>query len=150
MQQHTTIGANILDQAVLESHGGGFLAMAALVARFHHERYDGTGYPVGLAGVAIPLPARIVALADAYDAITSERPYKPAFSPSRARELIHRDSGRHFDPVVVEAFQTCFPAFLEMQQHAGNDSLTVQGAVSFREFDQQALDTTGTAEYIGT
>ncbi|MHB8973286.1 MAG: HD domain-containing phosphohydrolase [Pirellulaceae bacterium] len=150
MQQHTTIGANILDQAVMESHSGGFLAMAALVARFHHERYDGTGYPVGLAGVAIPLPARIVALADAYDAITSERPYKPAFSPSRARELIQRDSGRHFDPVVVEAFQTCFPAFLEMQQHAGDDSFTVQGAVSFREFDQQALDTTGTAEYIGT
>jgi putative two-component system response regulator len=135
MQQHTTLGANILDQAVMESNGGGFLAMAALVARFHHERYDGAGYPVGLAGLAIPLPARIVALADAYDAITSERPYKRAFSPSHARELIQRDSGLHFDPVVVEAFQACFPAFIEMQQQSKDDS-TVQGAVSFREFDR--------------
>ena len=67
MQQHTIIGANILDQAVARLRGGGFLAMAALIARFHHERFDGTGYPVGLGGQEIPLPARIVAVADVYD-----------------------------------------------------------------------------------
>jgi putative two-component system response regulator len=73
--------------------------------------------------------------ADAYDAITSERPYKPAYSPARARELIRHDSGRHFDPLVVAAFNVCFPIFLETQQHAADDFATAQGAVSFREYD---------------
>jgi putative two-component system response regulator len=113
--------------------------MASLVARFHHERFDGAGYPAGLAGEEIPLPARIVALADAYDAITSARPYKPAHPPARARELIQRDSGRHFDPLVVAAFDVCFPAFLEMQQHTAHEVPTTQGAVSFREYDCESF-----------
>ena len=100
--------------------------MAALVARFHHERYDGTGYPAALVGQEIPLPARIVAVADAYDAITSERSYKPAYSPVRARELIRLDSGWHFDPLVVAAFDASFPAFLTIQQYATDDFPTVQ------------------------
>ena len=126
MQRHTVIGADILDQAVAQTNGGGFLAMAALVARFHHERYDGTGYPTALVGQEIPLSARIVALADAYDAITSERPYKPAYSPVRARELIRLDSGWHFDPLVVAAFDASFPAFLTIQQYATDDFPMVQ------------------------
>lgn len=126
MQRHTVIGADILDQAVEKTNGGGFLAMAALVARFHHERYDGRGYPAALVGQEIPLPARVVALADAYDAITSERPYKPAYSPVRARELIHLDCGRHFDPLVVAAFDASFPAFLTIEQYATDDFPTVQ------------------------
>ena len=126
MQRHTVIGANILDQAVAQTNGGGFLAMAALVARFHHEHYDGTGYPAALVGQEIPLPARIVAVADAYDAITSERPYKPAYSPVRARELIRLDCGWHFDPIVVAAFDATFPAFLTIQQYATDDFPTVQ------------------------
>ena len=76
MQQHTVIGANILEQAVAQSPYAGFLTMAVVVARFHHERFNGCGYPAGLAGTEIPLPARILAVADAYDAITSARPYK--------------------------------------------------------------------------
>jgi len=70
--------------------------MAAIIARFHHERFDGTGYPAGLSGQQIPLPARIVALADVYDAITSARPYKPAYSPAHARDLVQRESGASF------------------------------------------------------
>ena len=112
MRQHTTIGANILDQAVMGARGGGFLTMAALIARFHHERFDGTGYPAGLRGRTIPLPARIVALADVYDALTSARPYKRAFSPQQSRAMIAAESGRHFDPVIVEAFENSFPRFL--------------------------------------
>jgi putative two-component system response regulator len=131
MQRHTVIGADILDQAVAQTNGGGFLAMAAMVARFHHERYDGTGYPTALAGQKIPLPARIVALADAYDAITSERPYKPAYSPVRARELIQLDCGWHFDPLVVAAFEASFPAFLTIQQQYTTDDFpTVQFSAS--------------------
>jgi len=135
MQRHAIIGANILDEAVAESKGGGFLAMAAIVARFHHERFDGRGYPAGLIGREIPLAARIVALADAYDAITSERPYKLALSPSCARELIGRDRERHFDPVVVDAFEATFPDFLALQQEVQREFPMLQGAMAFREYD---------------
>lgn len=138
MQRHTVIGANILDEAVAESNGGGFLAMAAVVARFHHERFDGRGYPAGLVGQEIPLAARIVALADAYDAITSERPYKLALSPSCARELIGRDRNSHFDPVVVDAFEATFPEFLALQQRCERAFPMLQGAMAFREYDHAA------------
>ena len=104
MKQHTMIGANILDHVAFGAPDVSFLSMAATVARFHHERFDGSGYPVGLRGTEIPLPARIVALADAYDAITSIRPYKAAQSAAAARDIIQQDSGSHFDPVVVDAF----------------------------------------------
>ncbi|PKM48702.1 MAG: two-component system response regulator, partial [Firmicutes bacterium HGW-Firmicutes-6] len=70
----------------------------------HHEKWDGSGYPQGLSGEQIPLSARIVALADAYDAITSERVYKNAVSHEEAMAIIKADSGRHFDPMVVSAF----------------------------------------------
>ena len=104
MKQHTTIGANILDHVAFGAPDASFLGMAAVVARFHHERFDGSGYPAGLRGTEIPLPARIVAIADAYDAITSIRPYKAPQPATAARDIIQEDSGSHFDPVVVEAF----------------------------------------------
>jgi putative two-component system response regulator len=78
MKEHTTIGANILEQAVTQMSGGGFLLMAVDIARFHHERWDAQGYPTGLAGREIPLCARIVSVADVYDALTTERCYKEA------------------------------------------------------------------------
>jgi response regulator RpfG family c-di-GMP phosphodiesterase len=71
---------------------------------YHHERWDGSGYPFGLLGPHIPLGARVVALADVYDALTSRRCYKPAYTHAEARAYIVRESGRHFDPEVVEAF----------------------------------------------
>ncbi len=104
MKQHATIGANILDHVAFGAPDASFLSMAATVARFHHERFDGSGYPIGLRGTEIPLSARIVALADAYDAITSIRPYKAAQSAAIARDIVRRDSGSHFDPVIAEAF----------------------------------------------
>jgi response regulator RpfG family c-di-GMP phosphodiesterase len=111
MKAHTAIGAGILDEAVTHSPCGGFLSMAAIIARYHHERYDGTGYPDGLAGHEIPLPARIVALADVYDALTSVRPYKDGYSAAEARRMIECESGHHFDPVIVEAFRQRFSDF---------------------------------------
>jgi putative two-component system response regulator len=135
MQQHSVIGANILDQAVARLRGGGFLAMAALIARFHHERFDGTGYPAGLVGQEIPLPARIVAVADVYDALTSVRPYKPAYPTNEAKSIIRRDSGRHFDPVIVEVFCQRFDDFLRAQEEAVDDFPISYGAMAFREYD---------------
>jgi putative two-component system response regulator len=115
MQQHTVIGANILDEVVSQLRGGGFLAMAAIIARFHHERFDGTGYPAGLMGQEIPLPARIVAVADVYDALTSARPYKLPYSPLEAKSRILRESGRHFDPQIVRAFRERFEDFQQVR-----------------------------------
>ena len=86
--------------------------MACDIARHHHERFDGTGYPDGLKGEDIPLSARIVALANVFDALTSARVYKAAYDPLLAKDLIDRESGSHFDPVVVAAFHARFDDFL--------------------------------------
>jgi len=108
MKRHTAIGADALEEAVRHSSCGSFLAMAAVVARFHHERFDGSGYPDGLKGRDIPLPARIVAVADVFDALTSSRPYKAAYDIEMARRIIEDESGKHFDPVIVDVFKACF------------------------------------------
>jgi response regulator RpfG family c-di-GMP phosphodiesterase len=140
MRQHTVIGANILDEAVARLRGGGFLAMAALIARFHHERFDGAGYPAGLVGHEIPLPARIVAVADVYDALTSVRPYKPAYPAGEARAIIHRESGRHFDPMIVDAFLRRSDDILRAQEGAEDQFPVSYGAMAFREFAPAADD----------
>jgi putative two-component system response regulator len=111
MKRHTTIGANILDHMTKDAPDVSFFSMAAAIARFHHERFDGGGYSAGLRGTDIPLSARIVAIADAYDAITSIRPYKAPQPATIARRIIRQDSGSHFDPVVVEAFLRQSDAF---------------------------------------
>ncbi len=131
MKQHTIIGANILEQAMFRSASGSFLAMAASVARFHHERFDGSGYPAGLIGREIPLPARIVALADVFDALTSERPYKSPYNAERAKELIVPETGKHFDPVIVEAFLACYDDFLKVRQDQAAQPLNTNGALAF-------------------
>lgn len=99
VQRHTEVGARIL--AAGRSR---MVVMAEAIARSHHERWDGTGYPDGTAGEAIPLAARIVALADFYDALTSDRPYRPAWPRERVVEEITAGRGSHFDPRVVDAF----------------------------------------------
>jgi len=104
MKSHTTIGAATLDAAVRQFPGMGLFEMARDIAMTHHERLDGSGYPQGLRGEAIPLSGRIVALADVYDALTSKRPYKEAFSHEHARGLILRESGRQFDANIVGVF----------------------------------------------
>ena len=114
MKTHTTIGADAIDQAIARSDHGGFLEMAAVVARYHHERFDGSGYPAGLKGQDIPLAARIVAVADVFDALTSRRVYKEALPPEAAWQTIASESGRHFDPVVVDAFKVCYPTLVEV------------------------------------
>ncbi|QDU94618.1 HD domain-containing phosphohydrolase [Lignipirellula cremea] len=135
MKRHAVIGANILHEAVMQTKGGGFLAMAATIAQFHHERWDGQGYPAGLIGEEIPLPARIVSVADVYDALTSERPYKKAWTPAEAKDLIQKGAGTQFDPAVVAAFERCFDDFLRLQERYADQEAVVTGAMTFMEFD---------------
>jgi putative two-component system response regulator len=119
MRQHVLHGAQTLDRAMDTGESGKFLAMAADVARFHHERWDGSGYCAGLRGDEIPLAARIVALADVFDALTSERVYKPPFPSTQARQMILDDRRTHFDPVIVDAFLACYPQFVEIRRAHG-------------------------------
>jgi putative two-component system response regulator len=99
MMRHVEMGAQILAPARSQ-----VLRLAAEIARTHHERWDGSGYAAGLVGEEIPLSGRITAVADVWDTLTHERPYKPAWSEEQALAEIDRESGSHFDPRVVEAF----------------------------------------------
>jgi putative two-component system response regulator len=110
MRSHVLIGAKIIGE-----HPSGLLRTAQRIALAHHEKWDGSGYPHGLAGEAIPLEARIVAIADVFDALTSVRPYKAAWTVEDALDLVRRESGRHFDPRLVELFLECLPEVLAIK-----------------------------------
>ena len=110
MKEHPTIGARILGGSRAK-----LLQMAEQIAYSHHERWDGTGYPRGLAGSDIPLVGRIVALADVFVALTTPRVYKDAWSVDDAVQHIQRERGRHFDPQVVAAFEQCLDRLLEIR-----------------------------------
>ncbi|GHU44153.1 two-component system response regulator [Clostridia bacterium] len=108
IKTHSSEGALIIDEIIREtmSEDGddSFLSHAKMFAEFHHEKWDGTGYPEGLTGMDIPLQGRIMAVADVYDALVSERPYKKPFTHEAAVKIIKEGSGQHFDPLIVEAF----------------------------------------------
>lgn len=115
MKQHTQIGAEIIGDDPSD-----VLQMAKEIALYHHEKWDGSGYPFGLSGDSIPLEARIVAIADVFDALTSRRPYKEPWSVDDAIALIERESAKHFDPSLVPSFKQALPKVLEiMQKFAG-------------------------------
>lgn len=99
MQQHTIIGHSILSNSQSR-----YIQMGSIIALNHHERFDGTGYPNRISGKDIPLVARIVSVADVYDALVSTRPYKTAWSPSEAQDYLEKNAGTQFDPICVEAF----------------------------------------------
>ena len=116
IKKHTLIGGDTL-LAIRERWGSDeFIITACEIVFAHHERYDGTGYPFGLSGDVIPLATRIVAVADVYDALTSARAYKEAYSHDAALEIIESAAGTHFDPVVVRAFLTTAPRFAALLQ----------------------------------
>jgi len=118
-QEHETVRAHVqAGHELLSSHHSPYLQMAATIALHHHERFDGKGYPLGLAGDAIPMVARITAVADVYDALTSERPYAPVMSIDAALEHLNRGKGKQFDPACVEAFNSQIDAVVAYdQQH---------------------------------
>ena len=111
MQSHATIGAEIIGQ-----HDSGMLALARSIALSHHEKWDGSGYPNGLAGEQIPLVGRICAVADVFDALTSVRPYKKAWTEEEAIALLVREKGKHFDPTLVDLFIAQMPAIRAIRQ----------------------------------
>jgi len=104
MKTHALIGEKIIDEIIAQTGEGEFLRNARLFAGYHHERWDGKGYPHGLKEDEIPLQGRIMAIVDVYDALVSERPYKRAFSNEEALQIIMQNAGTHFDPKIAEVF----------------------------------------------
>jgi len=114
MQIHPILGGECISQIEQQLGNSNFLAMAREIAFCHHERWDGEGYPVGLVGEEIPLSARIVSIADVYDALASRRVYKDAFPHEKCVEMILQESGKQFDPQLVEVFLTIQEQFREV------------------------------------
>ena len=101
---HTAAGVRVIEDTMRGVEADGYVNLAVEIAGSHHEKWDGSGYPAGLAGEEIPLAARIMAAADVYDAVRSQRCYKEAAPPEEARMILRQGSGTHFDPAVVDAF----------------------------------------------
>ncbi len=121
IKTHTAIGARTL-KSVLNPHSHNrYLSFGADIALSHHEKWNGTGYPFGLSGQDIPLCGRIMAVADVYDALRSKRVYKPAFPHEKALEIIIKDSGSHFDPVLADIFQENAHKFAQIWDEFSED-----------------------------
>ncbi|MBN1771847.1 MAG: response regulator [Deltaproteobacteria bacterium] len=120
MKKHSVFGANTLASVLARYPDNEFLRMGVDVARSHHEKWDGRGYPDGLQGAAIPLAARIVALADVYDALSSNRCYRPAFGREDTRRMIEEGDGTQFDPDVVNAFRPLEGEFHRLRGEMSN------------------------------
>ena len=105
MKTHVTVGVDAIEQIMKKTKEHAFLNHALLIAGTHHEKWDGSGYPVGIRGNNIPLEGRLMAIADVYDALVSERPYKEAYTHEEACRIIENSAGSHFDPVMIEVFK---------------------------------------------
>jgi putative two-component system response regulator len=121
MQTHSRLGAEAIEQAEADAAGKvPFLDIAKQIARHHHERWDGSGYPDGLAGDAIPAPARLMAVADVFDALISRRPYKPPLSMLQSVAEVQRGRGTLFDPDIVDAFTAQADTLCRIAQRHGD------------------------------
>ena len=105
MKDHVAVGVDAIERIMDNTEEHAFLDHALRIAGTHHEKWDGTGYPIGLKGNNIPLEGRLMAIADVYDALISERPYKKAFTHEETCRIIEEGAGKHFDPVLVEVFR---------------------------------------------
>jgi HD-GYP domain-containing protein (c-di-GMP phosphodiesterase class II) len=123
MQEHTRIGEECLREIERRLGSSNFLRTAREITASHHERWDGTGYPAGLKENEIPLAARIIAIADAYDALATKRVYKAAFPHAECLEMIRREAGRHFDPQLVEAFLEIAPLYENIARRIAGETL---------------------------
>ena len=116
MKTHVTVGVDAIEQIMSKTKKNAFLNHALLITGTHHEKWDGSGYPIGLTGYNIPLEGRLMTVADVYDALISERPYKKAFSHKEACRIIEDGSGSNFDPKVIEAFKMAEGKFEEISR----------------------------------
>ena len=128
MKQHTVAGGEIIDSAIeqVADASSGYLNEARKLTVYHHERWDGKGYPCGIKGEEIPLSARVMAVADVFDALVSRRSYKEGFPVDKALSIIREESGTHFDPEVVEAFLEC-----ESEARAIAEAATIKSAKEY-------------------
>ena len=120
MKQHATLGHDSLLKAehLAGVHDDEVISLAKDIVYTHHERWDGSSYPRGLRGTAIPLAGRLVAVVDVFDAVSEARAYKDALPPEQARDVIANGRGAHFDPDVVDAFLSCFDRMAAIQRTA--------------------------------
>ena len=125
MKEHTVIGGDTLRDVEMDSafEGDPFLVLSREIAYSHHERWDGTGYPHGLREKDIPLAARIMAIADVYDALTTKRCYKSALSHEEAVKILRQGSGSQFDPVLVDTFLAASEAFDKIRMQYGGSEI---------------------------
>ncbi|HEX5803743.1 MAG TPA: two-component system response regulator [Azospira sp.] len=124
MQTHARLGSDAIERAEQDiDEPVEFLAIAKEIAHYHHEKWNGRGYPDGLAGDDIPVSARLMALADVFDALTCRRVYKPPMPIAEARAIIEKERGEHFDPEVVDAFIRCFDTFAGIAQRYADDDM---------------------------
>lgn len=137
MKTHAELGRATLEDALQAHPNADFLRVARDIAWCHHERFDGRGYPRGLAGENIPLSARIISVCDVYDALTSERPYKNAFSHEKSKQIIEEGRGTQFDPFVVDAFSVLEKEFNEIRQRLAD--ATVGGSTQHSRQRSPAL-----------
>ena len=121
MKEHPAIGARIVKEVLTDVEAPDFVTVAVNVAHYHHEKVDGTGYPCGLKSTEIPVEARIMALADVFDALVSKRCYKEAFSFDKAFSIIAQDAGTHFDPELASVFLRCRPQLEHFYQEQEKD-----------------------------
>lgn len=125
MRRHSEFGANIIGENATDP-----LRLAHSIALTHHEKWNGSGYPQGLSGEDIPLEGRICAIADVFDALTSERPYKRAWAVDDAVDLIQKDAGSHFDPRLVSCFLNVLPQVLEAKERYAEEHAVVPGPLT--------------------
>ena len=121
MKSHTVLGSQSLEVAERALGTTSFLRYAKEIAETHHEKWDGSGYPRGLSGEDIPLSGRLMAVADVYDALISKRVYKPAFSHDKAKGIILKGRGSHFDPALIDAFLACEQEFVRIANEFADD-----------------------------
>lgn len=121
MKEHPAIGTRIVKEVLTDVEAPDFVAVAVNVAHYHHEKVDGTGYPCGMKSTEIPVEARIMALADVFDALVSKRCYKEAFSFDKAFSIIAQDAGTHFDPKLARVFLRCRPQLEHFYQEQEKD-----------------------------
>jgi putative two-component system response regulator len=141
MKTHPTLGRDAIQYAEgMLGRGLDFLSIAKEIAYSHHEKWDGTGYPQGLVGDAIPIPARLMAVADVYDAIISRRVYKPGMSHQRAVDIILEGKGQHFDPDIVDAFASILDEFKAISSQFPDTDDAMQEKVDYVELSMDSID----------